>query len=70
MSVVSSIYLSLLMYLPAILIPACDSSSLAFCMMYSVCKLNRQGDNIKPCHTPFPVLKHSVVLCLVLTVAS
>ena len=28
--------------LPAILIPACDSSSLAFHMMYSACKLNKQ----------------------------
>ena len=33
--VVSSIHLRLLIFLPAILIPACDSSSLAFCMMYS-----------------------------------
>ena len=34
--VVSSPYLRLLIFLPAILIPACDSSSLAFHMMYSV----------------------------------
>jgi len=34
--VVSSAYLRLLIFLLAILIPACDSSSLAFCMMYSV----------------------------------
>ena len=33
--VVSSAYLRLLTFLPAILIPACDSSSLAFLMMYS-----------------------------------
>ena len=33
--VVSSAYLRLLMFLPAILIPACASSSLAFHMMYS-----------------------------------
>ena len=32
---------------PIILIPACDSSSLAFHMMYSSCKLNKQGDNIQ-----------------------
>ena len=31
---------------PAILIPACASSSSAFCMMYSAYKLNKQGDNI------------------------
>ena len=34
-SVVSSAHLRLLKSLPAILIPACASSSLAFCMMYS-----------------------------------
>ena len=30
------------------LIPACASSSPAFFMMYSACKLNKQGDNIQP----------------------
>ena len=44
--VVSSVYLRLLIFLLAILIPACDSSSLALCMMYSAQKLNKQGDNI------------------------
>ena len=33
--VVSSVYLRLLIFLPAILVPACNSSSLAFHMMYS-----------------------------------
>ena len=47
--VVSSAYLRLLIFLPAILIPACASSSLAFHMMYSAYKLNKQGDNIQPC---------------------
>ena len=46
--VVSSAYLSLLIFLLAILIPACDSSSLAFHMMYSAYKLNKQCDNIEP----------------------
>ena len=68
--VVSSAYLKLLIFLPGILIPACDASSLAFHMMYSAYMFNRQGDNIQPCHTPFPVLCHSVVPCKVLTVAS
>ena len=27
---------------------SCVSSSLAFCMMYSTYKLNKQGDNIEP----------------------
>ena len=39
--VVSSAYLRLLIFLPAILIPACDSFSLAFHMVYSAYKLNR-----------------------------
>ena len=68
--VVSSAYLRLLMFLPAVLIPACTSSSLAFCMMYSAYKLNMQGGNIQPWCTLFPVWNSSVVQCLVLTVAS
>ena len=67
---VSSAYLKLLIFLPAILIPACDSSSSAFHMMYSACKLNKQGHSIQPCHTPLPVLNQSVVLCPSLNVAS
>ena len=35
--VVSSAYMRLLLFLPAILIPACASPSLAFRMMYSAC---------------------------------
>ena len=46
--VVSSAHLRLLIFLPAILIPACASSSLAFHMMHSAYKLNKQGDNIQP----------------------
>ena len=51
----ASAYLKLLIFLRAILIPACDSSSLAFCMMYSAYKLNKQSDNIQLCCTPFPI---------------
>ena len=40
----ASAYLWLLIFLPAILIPAFDSSSLAFHIMYSACKLNKQGE--------------------------
>jgi len=47
-SVVSSAYLRLLIFLLEILIPACASFSLAFLMMYSAYKLNKQGDNIQP----------------------
>ena len=52
---VSSAYLRSLIFLQAILIPAYDSSSLTFHMMYSAYKLNMQGDNIQPWHTPFPI---------------
>ena len=38
----------LLIFLPAILIPACASSSPVFLMMYSAYKLNKQGDKIQP----------------------
>ena len=40
-----SVYLRLLIFLLAILIPACASSSPAFLMMYSEYKLSKQGDN-------------------------
>ena len=46
-------YLRLLMFLPAILISACASSSPAFLMMYFAYELNKQGDNIQPWRTPF-----------------
>ena len=50
-----------------------DSSlwpTMTFHMIYSAWKLNNQGDNIQPCHTPFPILNQSVVPRPVLTVAS
>ena len=47
-SVVSSAYLRLLIFLPAILFPACTSSSPAFLMLFSAYKLNKHGDNIQP----------------------
>ena len=68
--VVSSEYLMLLIFLPAVLIPACVSFSPAFHMMYSAYKLNKQCDNIQPWHTPFLIWNQSVVPCLILTVAS
>ena len=39
-------------------------------MTYSAYKLNKQGDNIQPWHTPFPIWNQSVVPCPVLTLAS
>ena len=68
--VVSSAYLRLLIGLPAVLIPGGYSSSLAFHMMYSAYKVNKQGDNIQPWCAPFPTLNQSVVPRLILTVAS
>ena len=50
--------------------PVCASSSPAFHMMYSAQKLNNQGDNIQPWLTSFLILNQSIVLCLILTVAS
>ena len=44
----SSAYMRLLIFLQAILILAYASASLAFFMIYSVYKLNKQGDNIQP----------------------
>ena len=38
-----------------------------WCTLYN---LNKQGDNIQPWHTLFPILNQSIVSCLVLTVAS
>ena len=63
-------YLSLLIFLLAILIPAWDSLNLAFCMMNSAYNLNKQDGSIQLCHTPFPILNQSVVPCLFQTVAS
>jgi len=68
--VVSSAYLRWLIFLPAILILACASSSPAFLMKDSAYKLNKQGDNTQPWCTPFPIWNQSVVPCPVITVAS
>ena len=69
--VVSSAYLRWLIFLLAILIPACASSIPAFHIKYSAYKLNKQGDNNKePWRTPFPIWNQFVVPCPVLTVVS
>ena len=59
-TMVLSAYLRLLVFLPAILIPPCGSYSLAFLMMYPEYKLNKQGDNIQPWRTPFPIWKQAL----------
>ena len=68
--VVSSAYLRLLMFPPPVSIPACNSCSLAYLVMCSVHRLNRQGDSRQPCRTPFSILNQSLVPYRVLTVAS
>ena len=64
--VVSPAYPRFLRFLPAILIPACDSSSPAFHILYSAYELNKQADNIQPRKTPFPIWNQSLIPCLVL----
>ena len=67
---VSSAYLRLLIFLLAMLIPIDDSASPSFVMMDSAYNLNKQGDNIQPCHISFPILNQSIVPCKVLSVVS
>ena len=64
--VISFTYLRLLLFLPPILILACNSSSWVFLMMCSAYRLNKQGDSRQPCRTPFSILNQSVVPCRVL----
>jgi len=68
--VVSSAYLRLLIFLPAILIPACASFNPAFRMMGSACTLSKQGNSRESWLTPFPIWNQSVIPCPGLTVAS
>ena len=68
--VVSSAYLRFLVFLPAILIPVCASSSPVFLKMYSAYKLNKHAENIQPWLTSFPIWNQFVIQCPVLTVAS
>ena len=67
--VVSSVYLRLLIFLQAILISACASSSLAFHTMYSAYTWKKQGDNIQPWCKPFPIWNQSIVPCPGISVA-
>ena len=64
--VLSSVYLRLLIFLFSNLDSSLCFIHRAFHMMYSEYKLNKQGDNTQPWHTPFPIWNQSVVPCLVL----
>ena len=55
---------------PSILDSSLCFSSPALCMRYSAYQLNKQCDNIQPWRTPLPIWNQSIVLRLVLTVAS
>ena len=63
---VSTEYLGLCIFLQALLILVWTSSNLAFHMMHSAYKLNKQGDNIQP----FPIWNQSVVLSLLYILSS
>ena len=66
----SSVYLRLLLFLLAILIPACASSSPVILLKYFAYNLDKQSDNIQPWHIPFPIWNQPVVPCPLLTVTS
>ena len=59
--VVPSAYSRLLIFLPAILILACESSSPTFHMICFIYKLSKQDGNIYPQCIPFPMLNQSIV---------
>ena len=65
--VVSSAYLRLLIFLLAILSPACESYSPAFGMLYSACKLNKWGWLYTALTYSFPKMNQSVDPCPVFT---
>ena len=68
--VVSSAYLWLLIFLQAILIPACESTSLAFCMMYSAHKLSKQRDYTSKYSLDVLLSQSWTSPCLVLSVVT
>ena len=70
---VSSAYLRLLIFLPAILIPVCASSSLTVHMLFSAYKLNKQGAiyslhvllyNLEPVHCSMSSLNCCFLICM------
>ena len=51
---------------PPTQVPSFASCSTVFLMMCFAHKLNKQGDNMQPWHTPFPIWNQSAVPCPVL----
>ena len=64
MRIMASANLRLLISLPAILIPACASSSPAFRINYSAYKLNKQGYNIALMYSFSYWLSAKELMCL------
>ena len=56
-------YFSQQSWFQIVLRPASTSSSTSFHMMYSAYKLNKQGANIQPWCTPFPIWNQSIFPC-------
>jgi len=69
-SVASSAYLRLLIFLLESWFQLVLHLARHFTWLYSACKLNKQGDNTQPWCTPFPIWNQSVVPCPVQTIAS
>src|SRR6218665_1459901 len=59
-NVVSSAYLKLFSVLPAIFTPSFASSISALLIILSAYRLNKNGDKMQPCLTPFLILNLSV----------
>src|ERR1700733_14177556 len=69
-NVVSSAYLKLFSIFPAIFTPSVVSSNPAFLIILSAYRLNRKGDKMQPCLTPFltlnfPVSPYSLCLSII-----
>ena len=69
-SLSASAYVRLLIFLLAILIQLVTQPAQHFTLHVLNIKLNKQGDNTQPCHTPFSILNQFVVSYKVLAVAS
>ena len=69
-TVVSSMYLRLLMFLLPIWIPACNSYNPAFLMICSAHQLNKRDDSRQLHCTPFSIVNQSVVPNRALTITS
>ena len=58
---VSPAYLMLSIFLQQSWFQLLIHSAWDFAWLYSAYKLNKVGDNVQPCYTPFPILNQSIV---------